>query len=278
MAERDAVAVSGVTGSLGRLVAERVADLDPVLLARDPTRAPEWAAKVRACEFGDSSMAESALRGINVLMFVSATESEDRRQVQRTLVNAASRSGVRHIVYTSFLGADPAATFTFARDHADTEEAIRESGMEFTFLRNNLYADLAPLLGGEAGVIRGPAGAGRLSPVARADVAAVAAAILQDPTTHAGATYQLTGPEAMTMAELAARTAAVVGRPIRFEDESLEEAYRWRRAEYDAEPWQLEGWVTTYLAVADGSTSLVSQDVERILGRPALTLEQTLAG
>lgn len=223
-------------------------------------------------------MAESALRGINVLMFVSATESEDRRQVQRTLVNAASRSGVRHIVYTSFLGADPAATFTFARDHADTEEAIRESGMEFTFLRNNLYADLAPLLGGEAGVIRGPAGAGRLSPVARADVAAVAAAILQDPTTHAGATYQLTGPEAMTMAELAARTAAVVGRPIRFEDESLEEAYRWRRAEYDAEPWQLEGWVTTYLAVADGSTSLVSQDVERILGRPALTLEQTLAG
>jgi uncharacterized protein YbjT (DUF2867 family) len=98
----------------------------------------------------------------------------------------------------------------------------------------------------------------------------VAAAILQDPTTHAGATYQLTGPEAMTMAELAARTAAVVARPIRFEDESLEEAFRWRRAEYDAEPWQIEGWVTTYLAGVDGSTSLVSQDVERILGQPAL--------
>ncbi|MDQ3664573.1 MAG: NAD(P)H-binding protein [Actinomycetota bacterium] len=278
MAERDTVAVTGVTGSLGRLVAEGVADLDPVLLARDPTRAPEWAAEVRACDFAEGAAGEAALRGADVLMFVSATESKDRRDVHRTFVDAASRSGVRHIIYTSILGATPTATFTFARDHADTEEAIRQSGMEFTFLRNNLYADLAPFLGGEAGVIRGPAGSGRLSPVARADVAAVAAAIIRDPAAHAGATYDLTGPQAMTMSELAARTAALVGRPIRFEDESLEEAYRWRRAEYDAEPWEIDGWVTTYLAVADGSASRVSHNVERILGRPALTLEQTLAG
>lgn len=276
MAERDTVAVTGVTGSLGRLAAEGVADLDPVLLAR-ATRAPEWAAEVRACDFAEGAAGEAALRGADVLMFVSATESKDRRDVHRTFVDAASRGGVRHIIYTSILGATPTATFTFARDHADTEEAIRQSGMEFTFLRNNLYADLAPF-GGEVGVIRGPAGSGRLSPVARADVAAVAAAIIRDPAAHAGATYDLTGPQAMTMSELAARTAALVGRPIRFEDESLEEAYRWRRAEYDAEPWEIDRWVTTYLAVADGSASRVSHNVERILGRPALTLEQTLAG
>lgn len=84
MAERDTVAVTGVTGSLGRLVAEGVADLDPVLLARDPTRAPEWAAEVRACDFAEGAAGEAALRGADVLMFVSATESKDRRDVHRT--------------------------------------------------------------------------------------------------------------------------------------------------------------------------------------------------
>lgn len=270
----DALALTGVSGALGSLISERVRDLDPVVLVRDPSRAPAWATVVRACDYRDP---DGALAGVDVLLMVSANESADRRQVHRTFVDAAARSGVRHVVYTSFANASPTATFTYARDHADTEAAIRESGMAFTFLRDNLYADLAPLLGGPAGVIRGPAGSGRLAPVARADIADVAAAVLRDPAAHAGATYTLTGPEAMTMAELAARTSTAVGRPIRFEDETVDEAYAWRRAEYDAEPWEVDGWVSTYTAVADGSMAEVSDDVERILGRPARTLEQALA-
>ena len=258
------------------MIAERVADLDPVLLVRDPTRAPEFASDKRVCDYGDGSAATDALADIDVLMFVSATESRNRRAVHRTFVEAASRSGVRHIVYTSFLGASPAATFTFARDHADTEAAIRESRMHFTVLRNSLYADLIPDIGGESGVIRGPAGSGRIAPVARADIADVAAAVVRDPQAHVGATYLLTGPEAMTMSELALRTGEVVGRPLRFEDESLEAAYAWRREQFQVEPWEIDGWVTTYLAVADGSLSEVTDDVQRVLGRPARTLEQAL--
>jgi NAD(P)H dehydrogenase (quinone) len=271
------IALTGVSGSLGSLIAERVADLNPVVLLRDPVRAPAWAADVRACDYADKSAALAALLDVDVLMMVSATESADRREVHRSFVDSASESGVRHIVYTSFASASPTATFTFARDHADTEQAIRESGMGHTILRNSLYADLAPHLGGENGVIRGPAGSGRLAPVARADIADVGALVLRNPEMHSGATYLLTGPEAMSMAELAARTASVTGRPMRFEDESVEDAYRWRRAEYDAEPWELDGWVSTYAAVADGSMSEVSDDIERLLGRPPRTLEATLA-
>jgi len=141
-----------------------------------------------------------------------------------------------------------------------------------------VYADLAPYIGGETGVIRGPAGSGRLAPVARVDIADVAAKVLRDPAAHAGTTYLMTGPEAMTMAELATRTADVVGRPMRFEDESVEDAYRWRRTQFDAEPWEVDGWVSTYTSIADGSMSKVTDDVERVLGRPARSLEQALAG
>ena len=113
---------------------------------------------------------------------------------------------MRHVVYTSFAGAAPDATFTLGRDHDDAEAGDpRESGMTFTFLRDNFYADLLPYFADESGVIRGPAGDGRVAAVARGDVADVALAVLRDPAAHADATYVLTGPEALTIGEIAAR-------------------------------------------------------------------------
>ena len=91
---------------------------------------------------------------------VSAAESADRLDQHRTFIDAAAEAGVRHIVYTSFLGAAPDATFTLARDHWVTEEHIRASGLAFTFLRDSFYLDFLPALAGEDGVIRGPAGDG----------------------------------------------------------------------------------------------------------------------
>ena len=103
--------------------------------------------------------------------------------------------------------------------------------------------------------------------MARADVADVAVEVLRDPAAHADATYTLTGPEALTLDEVAARAGAVLGRPLRFEDESVEEAYASRRAAYGAEDWQLDAWVSTYTAIADGSVATVTDDVRRVTGR-----------
>ncbi len=97
---------------------------------------------------------------------------------------------MRHVVYTSFAGAAADATFTLGRDHFDTEQAIREAGLTHTFLRDNFYLDVLPWFADEEGVIRGPAGEGRVAAVARADVADVAAAVLRDPAAHADAAYQ----------------------------------------------------------------------------------------
>ena len=207
---------------------------------------------------------------------VSAAEAQDRRAQHRSFISAAAEAGVGHIVYTSFAGAAPDATFTLGRDHYDAEQAIRETGMTYTFLRDNFYLDVLPFFADEQGVMRGPAGDGRVAAVARADVADVATVVLRAPSDHADATYVLTGPEALTLAEVAQRAGPVVGRELRFEDETVEEAYASRKAAYGAEDWQLDAWVSTYTAIRDGSCAEVTGEVERLSGHPARTLEEAL--
>jgi NAD(P)H dehydrogenase (quinone) len=273
------IAITGATGAVGGRVARALASdfrNDLRLVVRDPSRAADFDTDLRVCDYADHDAALEALSGAETLFMVSAAEAQDRRDQHRTFIAAAAEAGVGHIVYTSFAGAAPDATFTLGRDHWDAEQAIRESGMAFTFLRDNFYSDLLPYFADEHGVIRGPAGEGRVAAVARADVADVATAVLRSPAEHAGAAYVLTGPEALTLGEVAARAGAALGRELRFEDETVEEAYAARKAAYGAEDWQLDAWVSTYTAIKDGSCAEVTGDVEKVTGHPARTLEQAL--
>ena len=261
------VGVTGATGGIGGRVARSLADAGVAqrLLVRDPSRAPQLGEVVQATYGVDAT---AALTGVQTLLMVSGGEAIDRVDQHRAFVDDAAAAGVGHIVYTSFAGARPEATFTLVRDHAATEAHIRASGLTFTFLRDNLYADFVPGMAGEDGVIRGPAGDGRAAVVARDDVAAVAAVVLQDPAAHANATYELTGPEALTFAEMAAVVAAVTGRDVTYYNETLDEAYA-SRAHYGAPDWMVEAWVSTYTAVASGELQRVSDDIKRITGREA---------
>jgi NAD(P)H dehydrogenase (quinone) len=207
---------------------------------------------------------------------VSAAETPDRVEQHRTFVDAAAAAGVGQLVYTSFVGAAPDAVFTLARDHWATEEHIRASGLSFTFLRDNLYADFLPMMAGEDGVIRGPAGDGRAAMVAQDDIADAAVAVLRAPGAHAGRTYDLTGPEAVSLPEAAATITDVTGRAARFQDETIEEAYA-SRASYGAPGWQVDAWVSTYTSIAAGELAAVSDDVERLTGHRAVSLRELLA-
>src|SRR5215216_2241346 len=105
---------------------------------------------------------------------------------------------------------------------------------------------------GDDGVLRGPAGDGRVAPVARDDLADAAVAVLTSPAdAHASRTYDLTGPQALTLAEIAQRLGAS------FENETLEEAWAARRPT-GAPEWMIEGWITTYLAIANGELDLTT--------------------
>jgi uncharacterized protein YbjT (DUF2867 family) len=274
-----ALAVTGATGRLGGRVAKRLAaaGVPQRLVVRDPARAPELPrATVAQASYDDPEATKHALTGCDVVLMVSGAEARDRVQQHRTFIDAARDAGVGHVVYVSFYGAAPDATFTLARDHWATEQHLADSGLTFTALRDNLYADFFPMMVGPDGAIRGPAGDGRVAAVAQDDIADAAVAVLQEPAGHAGRIYELTGPEALTLAEVATILSRVSGRPVSFQNESVADAYAARRAAYDVPDWQLDAWVTTYTAIADGSMAGVTSAVPDLTGHAATTVEELL--
>jgi len=273
----------GITGSTGRLggrVARKLADAgrSQRLLVRDPSRAPQLAgATAVQSSYADRKAVTAALDGLRTVLMVSASESPDRMSQHQAFIDAAAAAGLQQVVYISFYGAAPDCTFTLGRDHFATEEYLRASGMGFTFLRDNLYADFFPAMVGEDGVIRGPAAQGRVAAVAQDDIADAAVAVLLDPEAHAGATYSLTGPEALTLDEVAAVLTGAQGRPVAYQPETVPEAYA-SRAVYAAPDWQVDAWVSTYTAIAAGELAGVTGDIETLTGRPAISLADLLRG
>jgi uncharacterized protein YbjT (DUF2867 family) len=277
------IAVTGASGVVGGMVARALAaDGCPIrLVGRDPARFPDVVGeRAVAASYRDVPAMTAALDGAQAMLLVSAREAADRMVDHRSAVDAAVAAGVGHVVYTSFDGSAPDCTFTFGRDHWHTEQYIRAAGLGFTFLRDNFYASLLPLMAGLDGaraVIRGPGGDGRLAVVAQADVAAVAATVLADAAAHVGRTYRLTGPTAVSLDEVAAALTERTGRPVYYQRETVPEAYA-SRAHYGAPPFEVDGWVSTYTAIANGELADVSPDVERLLGRRPTSFAEFLDG
>jgi nucleoside-diphosphate-sugar epimerase len=118
----------------------------------------------------------------------------------------------------------------------------------------------------------GPGGAGRVAFVSKHDVADVAARVLLNLAAHASATYSLTGPRAVSVRQLAELFTRTTGRPMTYHEETLEEAYA-SRAQFGAPAWQVDAWVSTYRQIAAGELDTVTDDIERLLGRPARSIE-----
>ena len=270
------LAVTGASGNVGgvaaRLLSERGLPLR--LLANTPSRASKLpGAHAVQCSYEDTPASREALSGVDILFMVSTPESEDRLDKHLAFVDAAAASGVRHIVYLSFMNAAPDATFTLARTHFHTEERIKASGMTYTFLRDNFYADFFVELPDEEGRILGPAGDGRVGLVAREDAGRVAAGILADPGRYENQTLDVTGPEALTLEEIAAILTRVQGHPVTYVRETVEEAYESRK-KWPAAQWEYDSWVSTYTSIARGEMDVVSTTVRDVTGRDPLTFEE----
>lgn len=271
------LAITGATGHLGRAVAHLLdrPDLRPRLVVRNTSRVPSGDFDVRQASYGDFADSAAALDGCDVLFMVSASESQDRVDQHRTFIRAAAAGGVKHVVYTSFIGASSTATFTLARDHFATEQFLQDSKMAWTILRDSFYLDFLPFLAGPDGIIRGPAGDGLVGAVARQDVARCAAVVLANPSQHAGRTYDLTGPQALSLSQAAQIITDVTGVATKFENETLAQAYA-SRAQYDVPEWQLDAWVSTYTAIAAGELAQVTSAVKDLTGSEPLALAEVV--
>jgi len=270
------IAVTGATGALGgriaRLLDER--QIPTRLLVRNPARAPKLQhADVAVADYIDRAALVPALQGIDTLFFVSGFEAADRLEQHRAAIDAFMEAGVQRVVYTSFVNCAADSTFTFARDHYYTEQYMEQQGLAFAALRDNFYADMVPRLVTD-GVIRGPGGTGRFAPVARTDVADVAVALLTDPAQPTGR-FDVTGPELVSLEQAAALLTEVSGQPVTYINETLQEAYA-SRAGIDAPQFEIDGWVSSYSAIAAGEFAVLSDTVERFTGHPPMSLRAFL--
>jgi NAD(P)H dehydrogenase (quinone) len=227
-AATDLIVISGASGGLAgeaieALVSRGVPFEKLVLVTRTPEKLSSLAERgaiVRAGDFDKPESLPEAFAGGRQLLLISTSGDGDRLAQHTAAISAARRAGIRHIVYTSWINAiqdNPAAV---TRDHRMTEEALVRSGVPYTILRNQLYADNLIAEGARAiasGRIVTNAGRGKWAPVARRDCAAAAAAVLAMPG-HEGESYDITGPDLISQRDFAAMLTAVTGKPVRVID------------------------------------------------------------
>jgi NAD(P)H dehydrogenase (quinone) len=216
---------------------------------------------------------EAALRGARTVFLVSAEEARHRVEQHKAAVDAAKAAGVERIVYLSWFHASPDTAFTFGQHHFHTEEHIRTSGLSYAFCRDNIYLDYVPFFAGPDGAIRGPGGEGRFAPVARDDVADVVVELLTDPGREGA--HEVSGPESYSLAQAAERLGEAVGRKVSYVDETMDEAWASRRGSGEPD-WVIEGWITTYVAIANGELDEVTRTVKDLTGHDPQRLEALL--
>ncbi|MFE4261670.1 NAD(P)H-binding protein [Streptomyces sp. NPDC056883] len=198
--------ITGASGGLGSLVAQRLADRPDVRIG---TRRPTGPSRVRV-DFDAPQTLD--FRGVDTLLLISAGYGEDDEVIRRheAAIAAAERDGVRHVVYTSLTAEGDHLPYALA--HRWTERRLAASpSLAWTVLRNGLYAELLAALAppGPDGRITAPLGRGRLAAVAREDLADVAVRVALDPAAHAGRVYELVGDRPLSGADLAAATGSV---------------------------------------------------------------------
>lgn len=217
--------VTGASGQLGRLVLDRLLDRDvaPIIATtRTPKELAAYAARgveVRQADFNEPDKLKAAFAGSRRMLLISTSDLEPGKRLASNLaaIDAAVAARVEHIVYTSLTNPRADSPITFARDHRETEARLAQVAIPYTVLRNNLYMDLLLMSGARAvamGQLVAATGHGKVGYITRADCAAAAAAALGAETRTA--TYDVTGPSAVGMAEVAALLSSLTGRTISY--------------------------------------------------------------
>lgn len=231
------ILVTGISGSLGGLVHRGLSALDDLTVTAGSHSGDDTA--TRRIDFDDPATLAAGLRGVDVLVMISAGYAEDDVVLARhgAVVDAAAAAGVRHVIYTSLAGSGD--LMTIALPHRWTENRLAAAPFEATVLRNGLYAEVPVGLAvagaaasAESGVFAAPFGTGRISVVAREDLAEVAVRVAAETdrdlaagrrSRHAGKVYELAGVTAIGGSDIAEILSESFGRPVNYLPISLTE-------------------------------------------------------
>lgn len=284
------VLVTGATGTVGGALLPLLTGATPSGGPAEPVRAmvptDEYADDLRGFDvevvLGDFDRPETlddALKGVQAV-FLVAPAGPDLATRELAFLDAVERAPDRpHVVKLAALGwQDPQSRLS--ADHGQVIERLRSAGIRHTVLAPNGFMQdvlrYAAMVQEESALLL-PVGDAAVSHVDARDVAAVAAHILGKPGPHEGRSYDITGPAAITYAELAAHIAQVSGRTVEFRDTPAEEVRR-RLLGYGWSEWTADGMLEVYAAYGKGLASVVTDEVEKATGRAAVDFGTFLAG
>ena len=273
--------ITGATGQLGRIVLEKLKEKTSsdniAALVRSPEKAAELHVEAREFDYNKPENLVAALKGIETLLIISGNEIGKRATQHNNIIEAAQKTGVKHIVYTSLLRAD-SSTLILAGEHLATENAIKNSGIPYTILRNGWYTEnytssLKGVLAG--GILPGSCGDGKISSASRADFAEAAVVVLTTDG-HENKTYELAGDEAYTMSDFAAELSRNAGKNIPYKNLPVGEYI-----DILVKSGMPEGYAQfisgTHVSTEKGDLFDDTHQLSKLIGHPTTSLSKSIA-
>lgn len=279
--------VTGASGHLGQRVVELLLEAKAeniIATTRTPEKLSDFSERgvtVRYADFTDSASLAEAFAGADRLLLIS-TDSMDKPGIRieqhHNAVKAAEQAGVHHVIYTSIVNPEPGSPLFVAPDHYNTEQALEQSNLGYTFLRNNFYMENVVRTISQAlqmgGKIFSAAGEGKVGYVTREDCARIAASALLS-SFEGRRTLNVTGPEALSQADLAAIASAVTGREITYVPLELETLIDNIAASGLPRPVAAQ-FASFDAGIAAGVLDIVSNDVESLTGQKPTSVREFL--
>lgn len=272
MGDIPTILVTGATGNIGRALVEclQKTPYSVSVIAASPSGQSVAGTPARELNLLSPDSAQAAMRGVKRLFLVTPAHP-DMEAMTAHAVRAAQAAGVQHIVRASGAGAEPKSDVAIARLQGRCDQIVIDSGITYTLLRpknfmQNFTTFLRDMI--RAGTVYSSQGEGRVPFIDARDIAAVAARVLQEPQAHAGKAYTLTGPRALTNAEALAVIAEHIGRPVQLVAISEEQAVEGMRQAGMPEA-MVQAMSSLNRIIADDWVTDVTDDVSRLLGRPA---------
>jgi NAD(P)H dehydrogenase (quinone) len=274
------IGITGATGQLGKLIVEylkeEVGSASLVALVRNPEKAGEHGIETRTFDYNKPEDLTGQLKGIDRLLLISSNEIGQRARQHKNVIEAAKKAGIKWLVYTSILHAD-STTINLAGEHLETEKLLKDSGIDYTILRNGWYTEnyTGSIDGALAGgAFIGSAGTGKISSAARADYAEAAAIVLSD-VNYKGKVFELAGDNAYTLSDLAAEISNQKNRTIPYKN--LPEAEYAKILESFNIPKGFADAIASWdVSASKGDLFDNSRQLSKLIGRPATTMAESV--
>ncbi|MGR3810329.1 SDR family oxidoreductase [Jiulongibacter sp. NS-SX5] len=287
------ILITGATGGLGSKVVSFLkgkTDEEIAVMVRDKSseKAQKYAADgftVREADYENSEALEKAFDGVNLLYFVSGSDIMNREPQHKNVVEAAKKAGVNHVFYTSVSInglTEESPLYNAMNTHALTEQWLRDSGVNYTFLRHNLYADVIPMFAGQKEALKAgktvlfPAGKGKTAFITKANLAEAGANALLQPKAKLNGAYELNGTQNIDFDQVSSYLSEVFGEKINYVSPDAEQ-FQKTLSGFGVPPEAIGISLAFGKGTEDGLFEAAETDIVDLLGREPDSVQSYLS-